>query len=139
MKCYWNLMWKGLLFIQYISCYNLDMLIDICHICQIYLNCNYFYFWSKVYVLFFQFWRRFWDWNFLIVLWWILSFTIVCKFGPFCFSFYLLLLSFLVFVGMNLCKHDVSYLLLCSICFIVFFCLSFSVLFIVYVTSQLNI
>ena len=44
---------------------------------------------------------------------------------------------FLFFVGMNLCNRDVSYLFSSSICFIVFFCLSLSVLFIVYVTSQL--
>jgi len=46
---------------------------------------------------------------------------------------------FLFFVRMNLCKCDVSYLFSCSICFIVFFCLSLSVLFIAYVTSQLNV
>jgi len=46
---------------------------------------------------------------------------------------------FLFFVGMNLCKRDVSYLFLCSICFVVFFYLSLSVLFVVYVTSQLNV
>ena len=45
--------------VQYRSCCNLDMLIDICHIFQIYLNYNCFYFWSEVYLWYFLLWRRF--------------------------------------------------------------------------------
>jgi len=123
-------MWKGLLSVLYISCNNLNMLIDICHIYQIYLNYIYFYFWSKAYVWCFQFWRRFWDWNFLIVLWWILSFTNVCKFGQFCFSltFFCCIFCFLLeWICASVMYHSYH----CKVFVLLCFSLYLSVLFIV--------
>ena len=97
--------------VQYRSCCNLDMLIDICHIFQIYLNYNCFYFWSEVYLWYFLLWRRFLRLEFLNSF--VMNFVSLPTYvnlAIFVLSFFFLL-PFLFSIGMHLFKSDLSHLL----------------------------